>query len=487
MSTATVVFITLVVYKLLLIGVGFWASRRNRDTTDFFLGGRGLGPFVAGLSYAASTSSAWVILGFSGFVYALGLGAVWMVPGIWAGYAVVWLVFGERLRQESLTHQQLTLTDFLLQDASATGRRTAASVAALLILLCFVFYIAAQFDAAGNALATHFTLSVPQAVVLGAAIVLLYSLLGGFWAVSVTDTIQAVIMLLVSIAVPVATLVAAGGLGAVWQQLGDSMPASYLSLTGGHAGLVFVGFVVGLVGMSLGTFGQPHLMSRLMAIRGAAERRAGFRIAMVWGLVVYIGMLIVGLAGRALMPELPNGETLFYAAASAYLPTVLAGIVIAATLSAVMSTVDSIMLAAAGAVAHDLGINKRFPNHQLLASRLVMTAIAVVAVVLTLNLPDSIFNRVLFAWSALGAAFGPILVWRVIGRVVSAQAALASMSVGFASTVLFYAYGAAPLATGLLSQAAHLPGDPFERVFPWLPSLLLLLWLAPQRTSLVRD
>ena len=145
------------------------------------------------------------------------------------------------------------------------------------------------------------------------------------------------------------------------------------------------------------------------------------------------------------------------------------------------------MLAAAGAVAHDLGINKRFPNHQLLASRLVMTAIAVVAVVLTLNLPDSIFNRVLFAWSALGAAFGPILVWRVIGRVVSAQAALASMSVGFATTVLFYAYGAAPLAAGLLSQAAHLPGDPFERVFPWLPSLLLLLWLAPQRTSLVRD
>ena len=490
MTTATVVFITLVVYKLVLIGVGVWASRLNRSETDFFLGDRGLGPFVAGLSYAASTSSAWVILGFSGFVYSAGLSALWMVPGIWAGYAVVWLVFGERLRQESLQHQQITLTDFLLQDAAGSKNSVpgsmvavAAAIAALLILFCFVFYIAAQFDAAGNALAEHFALSVPQAIVLGAAIVLIYSLLGGFWAVSVTDTLQAVIMMLVAVAVPAATLIAAGGFGAVWQQLSLTMPPAYLSFDGGHAGFVLLGLVVGLVGMSLGTFGQPHLMSRLMAIRGDSERRLGFRIALGWGLLVFVGMAILGLAGRALMPELTNAETLFYQAASDYLPTVLAGIVIAATLSAVMSTVDSIMLAAAGAVAHDLGVNRRFPQHQLLASRLVMFGIALVAVVLTLSLPDSIFNRVLFAWSALGAAFGPIVVWRVAGRRVSALAALVSMLVGFFSCVLFYALGSAPVTSAFLSQAAHLPGDPFERVFPWLPSLLLLAWLAPKRVS----
>ncbi len=493
METSTVVLLTLILYKVILIGVGVWASRRNRTETDFFLGGRGLGPFVAGLSYAASTSSAWVILGFSGFVYSLGLGALWMVPGIWAGYAVVWLYFGERLRKESLEQGQITLTDFLLQDASPTQgsgsavqpgmRKLAAIVAALLTLACFVFYIAAQFDAAGNALAAHFAISVPQAIVLGAVIVLVYSLLGGFWAVSVTDTLQAIIMLIVATGVPLAALLAAGGPVEVWRSLAHSMPADYLSLSGGHSGFLWLGFVVGLVGMSLGTLGQPHLLSRLMAVRGDAERKTGFRIAMTWGVLVYVFMAVLGLSGRVLMPELSNAENLFFEAADNYLPAVLAGIVIAATLSAVMSTVDSIMLASAGAVAHDMGVNRRFPEHQLLASRLVMLGIAVLAVVLTLSLPDSIFNRVLFAWSALGAAFGPLVVWRVMGFQLSSAAALVSMLAGFAMTVLFYWLGAAPATTSLLSQAAHLPGDPFERVFPWLPCVLVLLTMSRNKVT----
>jgi len=489
LPTSTVVLITLIAYKLVLIGVGVWASKRNQDESDFFLGGRGLGPFVAGMSYAASTSSAWVILGFSGFVYTIGVGALWMVPGIWAGYAVVWLYFGRRLREESLSSRQITLTDFLLQDAQPSAKQIAASssgkvnassirtlaagVAALMTVVCFVFYIAAQFDAAGKALAEHFLISVPQAVVLGAAVVLIYSLLGGFWAVSVTDSIQAIIMLLVALGVPYAALQASGGPTAMWHSLTNSMPASYLSLSGGHSGLVLPGFVIGLVGMSLGALGQPHLLNRLMAIKGEAERKRGFAIAMSWGVAVFLGMAVLGLSGRVLLPDIADPETLFYQAASAYLPAVLAGVVIAATLSAVMSTVDSIMLAAAGAVAHDLGVNRR-SKHKLLTSRIVMLCIAILAVALTLVLPDSIFNRVLFAWSALGAAFGPIVLWRVSGRTVSARACLYSMLGGFMTTVLFYSYGAAPATTSWLSQAAYLPGDPFERVFPWLPSLLLL-------------
>ncbi len=483
MSTSTIVLITLVFYKLVLIGIGLWAASRTRTTTDFFLGGRGLGQFVAGLSYAASTSSAWVLLGFSGFVYTIGLSALWMVPGIWAGYAVVWLYFGPRLQQESRTHQQITLTDFLLQDAPhSAAKKLAALLAGTMIVLCFVFYIAAQFDAAGNALAEHFALSATQAIVLGAAIVLVYALIGGFWAVSVTDTLQAVIMMIVAIGVPVATYLAAGGYGSILNTLTAQMDANYLSMTGGHTPLLFIGFVVGVIGMSLGALGQPHLMSRLMAIKGDRERRQGFLIAISWGVTVFIGMIVLGLSGRALMPELANGETLFYQAAGDYLPPILAGIVIAATLSAVMSTVDSILLAAAGAVAHDMGFNKRFPQREVLTSRIVMFGIAALAVGLTLSLPDTIFNRVLFAWSALGAAFGPIILWRVSGRTVTANAALASMLGGFVTTVFFYVLGSSPVTDGWLSQAAHLPGDPFERVVPWLPALLALA-LQPSRST----
>ncbi|MYF51610.1 MAG: sodium/proline symporter [Gammaproteobacteria bacterium] len=476
MSTSAVVLTTLVAYKLVLVGIGLWARSRNRNEADFFLGGRGLGPWVAGLSYAASTSSAWVILGFSGFVYAIGLSALWMVPGIWAGYAVVWLYFGRRLREESLAHDQLTLTDFLLQDAAPRQRAPVAALAAALVIGCFVFYIAAQFDAAGKALAEHFALSLAEAVALGALIVAIYSMLGGYWAVSVTDTLQAIIMMLVAIGVPLAALAAAGGAAAVLSALAEQMPPAYLQVTGGHSALVFIGFVVGVVGMSLGTFGQPHLLSRLMAIRGERERLRGFAIVISWGVVVFLGMIALGLSGRALMPDLANGEALFYRTATDYLPAVLAGVVVAATLSAVMSTVDSILLAASGAVAHDLGVNRRFPERQLLISRAVTFAVAVLAVALTLSLPDTIFNRVLFAWSALGAAFGPIVVWRVTGRLVPARAALACMLAGFSTTVLFYALGAAPETDSLLSQAAHLPGDPFERAVPWLPSLIVLFF-----------
>ena len=482
MSNSDVVLATLFAYKIILLGIGFWSSRRISNTTDFFLGGRQLGAFTAGLSYAASTSSAWVLLGFSGFVYSIGLSAVWMVPGIWAGYAVVWLYFGPRLHLESQQHRQLTLTDFLLQDSQGDStRNTTAAVAALLILLCFVFYIAAQFDAAGKALAEHFALSFTQAILVGASIVIVYSLFGGFWAVSITDTVQAIVMLVVSISVPAATVMAAGGFDALWQTLETTMGPDYLSISGGHSPLLFAGFVIGVMGMSLGALGQPHLISRLMAIKNNQERIRGFGIVITWGVVVFVGMILLGLAGRALTPELASGETLFYQAAASYLPPIVAGVVVAATLSAVMSTVDSILISAAGAVANDMGVNRRFPTAQLATSRLVMGAIAVLAIGLTLNLPDTIFNRVLFAWSALGAAFGPIILWRVRGHQVSARAALAAMLAGFATTVLFYTLGTMPASSNLLSQAAHLPGDPFERVVPWLPALLALVFMS--RTS----
>lgn len=474
MSTSAVVLVTLVVYKVALIGIGIWATSRNESEADFFLGGRELGPFVAGLSYAASTSSAWVLLGFSGFVYALGVTAIWMVPGIWAGYAIVWLYFGPKLRTESRQFSQVTLTDFLLQDSRPSDRRLAAVVAGVLIVLCFVFYIAAQFDAAGKALTSHFALSDAGAIVLGAAIVVIYSMLGGFWAVSVTDTLQAVVMMMAAIAVPVAAVVAAGGPAEIWATLREAMPPGYLEIDGGHAPLIFIGFVIGALGTSLGTFGQPQLLGRLMAVKGDRERKQGFVIAISWGVAVYVGMVALALAGRAMMPDLTTGETLFYQAAAEYLPTIIAGIVVAATLSAVMSTVDSILLAASAAVAHDMGVNNRFPRREVFVSRLVVLAVATSAVILSLSLPDTIFNRVLFAWSALGAAFGPIVVWRVIGRRVTGRGALVAMLAGFGTTAAFYWLGAEPESANALSRMAHLPGDPFERAFPWVPALLTL-------------
>jgi sodium/proline symporter len=206
-----IVLATLIAYKLLLVGVGVWASKRNQTESDFFIAGQGLGPWVAGLSYAASTSSAWVLLGFSGFVYLNGFSALWMVPGIWAGYVAIWLWFGRRLRSETAEQGHVTTADFLAGGQLASGKRLIGAVAAAMILFCFIFYIAAQFGAAAQAFETQFALPRVESVLVGAGVVLIYSLLGGFWAVSVTDMLQGALMLLVALLLPIAALIAAGG------------------------------------------------------------------------------------------------------------------------------------------------------------------------------------------------------------------------------------------------------------------------------------
>ena len=342
-----------------------------------------------------------------------------------------------------------------------------------MILLCFVFYIAAQFDAAAKAFTDQFGMGTAEAVLLGAAVILIYSLMGGFWAVSVTDALQGIVMALVATLLPLAALVAAGGIGGVGAALAAA-PDGYLSPTGGRAAWTFLGFAFGIAAIGLGTFGQPHLHARLMALEDERARRRGFALSVGWALIVYAGMATLALAGRALTGgALADGEVLFYRLAGSVLPPVLAGIVIAAILSAVMSTVDSVLLAAAGAVAHDLGYTRRHPGRALLISRGVMVAIAALAIVLTLSLPDTIFNRVLFAWSALGAAFGPLMFARVLGRRPGTAASLGAVVSGFAVCVLFYALGTGE-GGGVLGELARLDGDPFERLVPWLPPVLVL-------------
>ena len=403
-----------------------------------------------------------------------------MVPGIWGGYVAMWLWFGPRIREESRMNDWVTPTEFLSAGLPPTQAYRLAVVAAGLISFCFIFYIAAQFDAAASAFSVNFALEHESSLLLGAGIVLFYCLLGGFWAASVTDMLQAIIMLWAALLVSLLAVVAAGGPGDVLDSLSATDPA-LLDFTGGNAGFVFAGLALGLAGIGLGTLGQPQLVARLMAVRGDAERRRGFAIAFAWGIAIYIGMTCLALSARSLALEPAQGEQIFYLLAAELLPPVLAGIVIAAVLSAVMSTVDSLLLAASAALAHDLKLGERRGLDRLMVSRLVMAGVVVSAVALALVLPETIFNRVLFAWNALGAAFGPLIIARVIGIEPSGNARLASILSGFALTVFFYSLGNIDPAehsgaARRLVELALLPGDPFERFIPFIPPLLIVLW-----------
>jgi sodium/proline symporter len=465
MSNTVVVLITLIAYKLILLSVGWWASKRVSDDSDFFLAsggeGRGLGPWTAGLSYAASTSSAWVLLGFTGMVFTQGAVGLWLVPGIFGGYVMTWLVMGPRLNAETAAKGHITIVDFMTEGMGPSLKRVTGLICAALILFCFVFYISSQFQAAGNALDEVFGLGIAEAVILGAVVIVAYCLLGGFWAASLTDALQAGVMMLACILVPVATVMAAGGISAVIDTLHAREHHDYFSFTKGAAGMAGIGVAMGLFGTGLGALGQPQLLNRIMAVRSPQERKLAAAITIGWGVVIYTGLICLAFAGRALQVD-TGGESLFFAAAQNYLPAVVAGVVIAAVLSAVMSTVDSLLLAAASAVSHDSGIQYNSPKRALFFGRMAMVGVAVIAVLLTLFLPQEIFSRVLFSWVALGAAFGPVILLSCLGLRVRDEFRLVAILAGFSVAVI--AYG----IDGTLA-------DVIEKWGSWATGLVILL------------
>ncbi len=454
--------VTLIIYSAGLVGIGIWTSRNAKSEDSFILADRNLGSIVAGLAYAASTSSAWVLLGFSGFVYSIGPSAMWMVPGIIAGYAVVWFWAGRKLQDDSAKHDHLTLTDFVTQHTTSPvfGKwiRIAAS---LMIAFCFSWYIAAQLQGAGQAFNDLFDSGLATGVVIGAVLILIYTFLGGFLAVSIVDTIQGILIGIVAIILPAAAFMHVGGLPAFSDMLA-SAPASYSGIVGDRAGLAALGFIVGLSATGFGALGQPHLLAWIMAAKDSKARFEGGLIACSWGAVVYIGMGILGLAARIMFGESGVNEGVFFGSAAELLPGVFAGIVAAATLSAIMSTVDSQLLVAGAALSHDLGLARIAPKRTLLISRLSIGLVCVAAVGVTLFLPSSIFERVLFAWVALGATFGPVVVARAIGWTPANGYLLAAMLTGFF------------LSLALTFLLASGPGGVWTTLAPWAGAFAIL-------------
>lgn len=438
MEAPTVILITLIAYKLLLVGIGWWAQRRTHDTDDFFLGGRSLGPVVAAISYSASSSSAWTLLGMSGAAFVMGISALWLVAGSVSGMIVAWVFVAPRLRALSHREQLVTLTDLLTLGTDGRWRSAITVTAALIILIAFAFYVAAQFQGAGTTFAQTFDLSMSTSIVIGGVIIMIYTFLGGFWAVSLTDTIQGLLMAAAAILLPVAALFHVGGVDGFVSGLQAVSSPEQLALTGRTAGLAAVGFVLGISGISLGTFGQPHLLVRFMALRDERALRQARLITIGWFLIVFGGMCFVGLVGHILIPNIANPEYIFFALTNALFPTVVAAVLVAAVLSAIMSTADSQLLVGASAVAHDLGLNRRFPGRSLLISRLSIAGMVVAAIWVSLSLPASIFDRALLAWTALGAAFGPLVFFRVFGVAVKPAGAFSAVVAGFSTAVLFH-------------------------------------------------
>ncbi len=458
MTQETAILVTLIIYKIVLLGIGSFASSKTKDGTDFFLGGRTLGPTVAALSASASSSSAWTLLGVSGAAYAGGLSAAWIFPACVGGFLINWCLLGPGLRRESADSDALTVSEVLAGPPGTPSRQAVSRLGSFIIVVSLATYVATQFQGAGKTFSEVFGLNTTESVLIGASIVVIYTMMGGFWAVSLTDSLQGFLMMATSILLPVAALYQVGGPLELWSRMQDI--EGFRSLWTGGGFFASLGFIAGLLGIGLGYPGQPHVVNRFMALKDEKSMARGRQIAIGWAVIVYSGMLIVGWCGRILFPGLPDKEVVFLTATTALFPPVVAGVMIAAVVSAIMSTADSQLLVLVSSLTHDMNLEGEKDDRLLAKSRAVILVVSAISVMVALYGPTEIFEFVLFAWSAMGAAFGPLLLITVLRGRVTPQATLAAMAIGFVLSVTFYLIPATK-------------GGFIERVLPWCIALAI--------------
>jgi len=466
MTRETAILITLILYKICLVGIGLYYHRRTRSGVDFYLGGRRLGPLVAAISASASSSSAWTLLGVSGAAYAWGLSALWLFPSCVGGFCINWYILAPALGKLSRDREALTVTEILAGSPGTPLRKAITTVASLIILVSLGTYVASQFQGAGKAFSETFGISPVESILIGSAIVVFYTLLGGFWAVSVTDTLQGLLMAITALVLPTASIVAVGGIPGLVDGLNSLAGEGYLSLTRNLPPVAALGFIFGLLGIGLGYPGQPHVVNRFMALReGSEPLKQARRIAMLWAVIVYAGMLLVGFSGRILLPDLGDPEVVLIALTSQLFHPVVTGVIVAAVLSAIMSTADSQLLVASSTVTHDLQLARRSSLSMLAQSRIVVFVISCGAVLAAILGSREIFSQVLFAWAAMGSAFGPLLLVESLKGPVESRVKLTAMVTGFVLSVgAFYLLPGSALWKGSL-----------ERFFPFVVVLVIAL------------
>jgi sodium/proline symporter len=439
----TIVAAVMVAYLGILLAIGWMAARRTHGGEDFHLAGRSLGAWSAGISSTASSESGWVTLGAVGMTFSFGVSGLWYAPGCLLGYLVNVYVVAPRLRPLSAANGSVTLTDVITRrwgDPNQVLRITATAI----VLVCMMGYVAAQMTATGKAFASSLGIEGRSGyllgVVIGAVVITLVTSLGGFRAVAWTDLFQGLLMAFALIALPLYAVARLGGFGALVSGLGAIEP-QLLTAGGGRIGPALWGFVIGQLGIGLGYPGMPHVITRYMAARDDREVRRLQLIAMFWGLAVFYGAGLVGLVARVMLPGLADGEQALMALALELVHPVVAGLMLAAVISAILSTVSSQLLVAASAVSYDiveeaLG-RSRDDRRSLLLGRVTVAAVGLAGILVALSEVRLVYWFVLFAWSGLGAAFAPLVLLALARRGVNRHGAFAAMLTGIGVTVVW--------------------------------------------------
>ncbi|MCK4716622.1 MAG: sodium/proline symporter [Candidatus Marinimicrobia bacterium] len=433
------ILIGLFSYLIVVLAIGLKNAGKNKTHADYLLADRKLGAWAIALSERASGESAWLLIGLPGAALAVGFLEIWTVFGSLAGIIISWLFIAVPLRELAGKYNSLTLPD-LIANFFNDETKLLRIISALIITFFFTFYIAAQFNAAGKVLNVTFGIPQLSGMIIGAGIILLYTILGGFRAVVWTDVVQSVIMLSALVILPIVGVIELAQ--ADHNYFAELSPAMF-SLSGGKTGIAALLAVLGGLSWGFGYTGQPHLLARFIAIKDSSEIKRGRVIAFTWAIPAFFGAFFMGVVGVALYgaDKFADPEFLMPFMATSLLPGWFAGILISGAMAAMMSTADSQLLVTASAISEDLihkvGKQDLSPEKLLNIGRLSTIFVGIIAFIMAYTSTDLVFSLVSYAWSGLGASFGPVLLGIIYWKKITKEGALAGMLTGATSTILW--------------------------------------------------
>ena len=445
--------IAFVLYLGFMIFIGLRYAKKNNSSSDFFLGGRQIGPWMTALSAEASDMSGWLLMGLPGLAYMGGMKeAVWTAVGLIIGTYLNWLIVAKPLRKCTIAFgDSITIPEFLTNRFKDKSR-VLSLISVIFIVFFFTIYTASGFVACAKLFNSVFDLNYHVGLVIGLVVILAYTILGGYLAVCATDFIQGTIMFFALIITGIIMTVVLGGPAEALQKVamfgeeamsgkfGDAMKNKFLA----NQNYGTISIISALV-WGLGYFGMPHILVRFMGIRSNSEIKLSRRIATVWVIIALIAALVVGSLGTVYLTDVlspSTAETVFSASMQKMFPAFVAGIFLCAILAAAMSTADSQLLVASSAVSQDIfkGLIKKDASEKtvLNVSRITVLVIAAIAFVLSINPNSSIFGLVSYAWAGFGATFGPIILLSLFWKGTTRNGAIAGLISGGVTVILWH-------------------------------------------------
>ena len=454
------VIITFVAYLIFMLAVGAHFCKRNESLSDYLIGDRQLNKWVTSMSAQASDMSGWLLLGLPGYVYLQGLSGVWIAIGLATGTWLNWRFVARRLRRYTeIADNAITLPDYFASRFEDHNRFLRV-LSALFILVFFLIYTASGFVAGAKLFESVFSLPYHSALIIGVVVIISYTALGGFMAVSWTDFFQGIIMFFAIITVPILAIHASGGFHETAAAV-RAVDTGFLNIfTKGNGEPLSAIAIISLMAWGIGYFGQPHILTRFMAVRSPDDLRPARHIAMTWVLVSLTCAVLVGLVGRVVLPEIlssADSEKVFMILVDQLTHPLVGGILLAAVLAAIMSTADSQLLVTSSALTEDLYrvmIRPQASNKELVwVSRGTVIGVAALACIIAFKPDSSVLGLVSYAWAGFGATFGPLILLSLYWKRMTRNGAIAGI-IGGGITVLVWKQ----LTGGLFDLYEIVPG-----------------------------